>query len=665
MKKILSIVTVLLLTVSLTLPAFASEVDVSSVVDVTAPTGSVTLTPGDSSQITINMIVTGKQDGTATFKVYQDWTLSGGIFVGSNPKTFTVDPRDPQESANEFSTTGTVSIVSTGQAAGTFILSVSAFDITNTNTTGAKLNARSDSTYTVTVVAPSKVALTVTADPQTMIYGNSDPDLTWKITSGNLAAGDTLSGSLTRVAGEDVGTYAIQKGTLSGGSKYDITFIPANLTITPRAASVTPDATSKTYGDADPALTGILSGFLVSDNVTVTYSRVSGENAGAYPISATLSSTGLLSNYTITYNTADFTINKRAATVTPDVASKTYGDADPITLTGILTGFLVSDNVTATYSRVSGENAGTYPISATLSSTGLLSNYTITYNTADFTINKRAATVTPDVASKTYGDADPITLTGILTGFLVSDNVTATYSRVSGENAGTYPISATLSSTGLLSNYTITYNTADFTINKRAASVTPDTASKTYGDADPVLTGTLTGFLAADNVTATYSRAPGDTAGTYQISATLSPSNVLSNYEITYNTANFTINPYNFSGFYKPIDTGVNVINTVKAGSAIPVKFSLNGNKGLSIFESGYPTSVSAAFSDDGKVFDPIETTVISTTTSGGSNLSYDSAIDQYTYVWKTDKSWSGYRILRVEFVDGGPTYTAIFKFSK
>ena len=587
MKKILSIVTVLLLTVSLTLPAFASEVDVSSVVDVTAPTGSVTLTPGDSSQITINMIVTGKQDGTATFKVYQDWTLSGGIFVGSNPKTFTVDPRDPQESANEFSTTGTVSIVSTGQAAGTFILSVSAFDITNTNTTGAKLNARSDSTYTVTVVAPSKVALTVTADPQTMIYGNSDPDLTWKITSGNLAAGDTLSGSLTRVAGEDVGTYAIQKGTLSGGSKYDITFIPANLTITPRAASVTPDATSKTYGDADPALTGILSGFLVSDNVTVTYSRVSGENAGAYPISATLSSTGLLSNYTITYNTADFTINKRAATVTPDVASKTYGDADPITLTGILTGFLVSDNVTATYSRVSGENAGTYPISATLSSTGLLSNYTITYNTADFTINKRAA------------------------------------------------------------------------------SVTPDTASKTYGDADPVLTGTLTGFLAADNVTATYSRAPGDTAGTYQISATLSPSNVLSNYEITYNTANFTINPYNFSGFYKPIDTGVNVINTVKAGSAIPVKFSLNGNKGLSIFESGYPTSVSAAFSDDGKVFDPIETTVISTTTSGGSNLSYDSAIDQYTYVWKTDKSWSGYRILRVEFVDGGPTYTAIFKFSK
>ena len=40
-----------------------------------------------------------------------------------------------------------------------------------------------------------------------------------------------------------------------------------------------------------------------------------------------------------------------------------------------------------------------------------------------------------------------------------------------------------------------------------------DAATKVYGDADPAFTGTLTGFLAADNVTATYSRAAGETAG--------------------------------------------------------------------------------------------------------------------------------------------------------
>src|SRR5207249_768453 len=50
-------------------------------------------------------------------------------------------------------------------------------------------------------------------------------------------------------------------------------------------------------------------------------------------------------------------------------------------------------------------------------------------------------------------------------------------------------------------------------------------------------------FLAGDGVTATYSRAAGETvAGSpYTISATLSPPGVLGNYQITYNTAELTI----------------------------------------------------------------------------------------------------------------------------
>jgi hypothetical protein len=77
----------------------------------------------------------------------------------------------------------------------------------------------------------------------------------------------------------------------------------------------------------------------------------------------------------------------------------------------------------------------------------------------------------------------------------------------------------------------------------RAASVTPDSASKALGAADPtpLTTGTLSGFLAGDAVTATYSRTAGEALGTYTISATLSPAGVLGNYSITYNTATFTI----------------------------------------------------------------------------------------------------------------------------
>jgi hypothetical protein len=260
-----------------------------------------------------------------------------------------------------------------------------------------------------------------------------------------------------------------------------------------------------------------------------------------------LSPAGVLVNYNITYNTAHFTINKRDASVTPNAASKIYGNVDP-TFTGTLTGFVAADSVSATYSRTAGETVGgsPYTISATLSPAGVLGNYSITYNTAHFTINKRDATWTTNANSKTYGDLDPSPLTTGSGNFLAADGVTASYSRVAGETVASSPyhITATLNPAGVLSNYNITNTGAEFTIDKRDASVTPNVASKIYGDTDPTLTGTLTGFVAADSVSATYSRTAGETVGgsPYTISAVLSPAGVLGNYNITYNTAHFTIN---------------------------------------------------------------------------------------------------------------------------
>ena len=186
-----------------------------------------------------------------------------------------------------------------------------------------------------------------------------------------------------------------------------------------------------------------------------------------------------------------------------------------------------------------------YAISATLAPATVLGNYNITYNTASFTINKANASVTPAAAVKTYGTSDPI-FTGTLAGFIASDGVTAAYTRTAGETvAGSpYAISATLAPTAVLGNYNITYNTAAFTINKATASVSPAAASKTYGTSDPIFTGTLAGFIASDGVIATYTRTAGETVagGPYAISATLTPATVLGNYNITYNTAAFTIN---------------------------------------------------------------------------------------------------------------------------
>src|SRR5206468_8541 len=179
-----------------------------------------------------------------------------------------------------------------------------------------------------------------------------------------------------------------------------------------------------------------------------------------------------------------------------------------------LSGFLAADSVTATYSRTAGETVagGPYTITAVLSPAAVLGNYSITYNTALFTIEKAVASVTPNAASKTYGTADPA-LSGSLSGFLAADSVTATYSRTAGDTVagGPYTITAVLSPAAVLGNYSITYNTALFTIEKAVASVTPNAASKTYGTADPALSGSLSGFLAADTVIATYSRTAGET----------------------------------------------------------------------------------------------------------------------------------------------------------
>jgi Tol biopolymer transport system component len=114
---------------------------------------------------------------------------------------------------------------------------------------------------------------------------------------------------------------------------------------------------------------------------------------------------------------------------------------------------------------------------------------------------------------------------------------------------------------------------------------------------------------------------------------------------------------YAFTGFFSPVDN-LPTLNAVNAGRAIPVKFSLGGDRGLDIFEAGYPKSQQIAC-DSTATVDGIEETL----TAGGSSLSYDAASDIYTYVWKTEKAWAGTcRQLVLKF-DDSLIQRASFKF--
>ena len=347
-------------------------------------------------------------------------------------------------------------------------------------------------------VIPKSASVTPATAGKT--YGETDPALTGTLT-GFLPA-DGVTAVYSRTAGETVvgSPYTISAVLSPAGvlTNYDITYNTANFVIDKRAVTVTADAKSKTYGEADPALTyQITSGSLAfSDSFTGALTRVAGEDFGIYAIRQ--GDLALNDNYVLSYVGADLAIGKKAASVTPAATGKTYGEADPA-LTGTLTGFLPADGVTAVYSRTAGETVvgSPYTISAVLSPAGVLTNYDITYNTANFAIDKRAVTITADAKSKSYGDADPALTHQITSGSLAfSDAFTGALTRVAGEDFGIYAIQQ--GDLALNDNYVLSYVGADLAIGKIAASVTPAATGQSFGEADPALTGTLTGFLPAD-----------------------------------------------------------------------------------------------------------------------------------------------------------------------
>ena len=116
--------------------------------------------------------------------------------------------------------------------------------------------------------------------------------------------------------------------------------------------------------------------------------------------------------------------------------------------------------------------------------------------------------------------------------------------------------------------------------------------------------------------------------------------------------------PYDFTGFFQPVD--MDKLNTAKAGSAIPIKFSLGDHRSLTILRDGYP-KVTRIGCTTSTATDEIESTL----TAGSSGLTYDAATDKYTYAWKTSKSWAG-GCYRFELgLDDGSSHTFDVAFQR
>jgi uncharacterized repeat protein (TIGR01451 family) len=183
--------------------------------------------------------------------------------------------------------------------------------------------------------------------------------------------------------------------------------------------------------------------------------------------------------------------------------------------------------------------------------------------------------------------------------------------------------------------------TVSLPLNSTATSVTVNYPAPTTGD------------NCAGTVSVVYTPASGSVfpVGTSTVSATATDAHGNTT------TQTFTVTVlYNFTGFFSPV-ANPTTVNSVNAGRAIPVKFSLSGNKGLNIFAMDSPSSAPYTCGN-------VSTVDVSQTLDATANsINYDASADQYNYIWKTESSWAGQcRTLTVTLGDG-TTHTALFKF--
>ena len=218
------------------------------------------------------------------------------------------------------------------------------------------------------------------------IYGDADPTFTWTVASGDLVGDDSLSGTLSRTAGENVGTYQISAqpdGDLANGN-YEYTINNGQLTINQRPLVLTADSLMKIYGAEDPALTWrISSGTLVEgDTLMVNISRADGSNVGTYAITLDAKGDATNSNYALTMVDGQLQITPAPLTVTAnDVTS--YWDLMP-EFTASVEGLVNGDTEASVFgdsiqvqSNLILPLPGNYNLTPTASQTG--NNYEINY----------------------------------------------------------------------------------------------------------------------------------------------------------------------------------------------------------------------------------------------------------------------------------------------
>lgn len=122
-------------------------------------------------------------------------------------------------------------------------------------------------------------------------------------------------------------------------------------------------------------------------------------------------------------------------------------------------------------------------------------------------------------------------------------------------------------------------------------------------------------------------------------------------------TLSYQVLAWTFSGFYQPVDMN-NVMNTVKSGATVPIKFELfKGSTELTTTSSVVQPLKAVGIACSSTTPDDIELVA-----TGGTSLRYDATAGQFIYNWQTPSGKAGSCYKVTIFAADGSSQSAIFK---
>jgi hypothetical protein len=216
-------------------------------------------------------------------------------------------------------------------------------------------------------------------------------------------------------------------------------------------------------------------------------------------------------------------------------------------------------------------------------------------------------------------------------------------------------------------------------ITPKALTVSGITASSKPYDGNTAATlnvsaAALVGVVPNDTVTLSTAGATGTFASSAVGSWTVTISGLTisgadaGNYSLTQPSTTASIGAWFATGFYSPVGVGnslfiagphngnppfINIWNTAKSGSTIPLKFNLYRSQGGTELTD---TADVASFTLLNVSCDNSSTDSVDFTTTGNTSLRYDSTAMQFIQNWKTPAMAGCYRT-KVLFIDGSAIY--------